>query len=155
MASGRLFPHRTGRAHIVDRRMLGAELIAEAERLYPHAVTFHFKQGLSVRLQPHASVLLAVVCAGPAAKTFCPDHVRRLKHVVLCVLSSSCCPCNTPAVSGAPLIALCVCMLAQPPLPPACLASVEPEGKSLQEIDPDASTMSCVGCDEGFNTTCR
>lgn len=68
MASGRLFPHRTGRAHIVDRRMLGAELVAEAERLYPHAVTFHFKQGLSVRLRPHASVLFVVVCAGPAAK---------------------------------------------------------------------------------------
>ncbi|KAK9837071.1 hypothetical protein WJX81_000631 [Elliptochloris bilobata] len=46
MSTGRLFPHRTGRAHIVDRRTLGAELVAEAQRLHPSAVTFHFECGL-------------------------------------------------------------------------------------------------------------
>ncbi len=49
MATGRLFPHRTGRAHIVDRRTLGAELVAEAERLHPRAITFHFDASLEAR----------------------------------------------------------------------------------------------------------
>ncbi len=54
MATGRLFPHRTGRAHIVDRRTLGAELVAEAERLHPRAITFHFDATAPGRCQQGA-----------------------------------------------------------------------------------------------------
>jgi hypothetical protein len=66
MATGRLFPHRTGRAHIVDRRTLGAELVAEAERLHPRAITFHFDASLKARGRRSKS------CSGsPAARMFC------------------------------------------------------------------------------------
>lgn len=67
MATGRLFPHRTGRAHIVDRRTLGAELVAEAERLHPRAITFHFDASLL-----KARGRRSKSCSGsPAARMFC------------------------------------------------------------------------------------
>ncbi len=73
MATGRLFPHRTGRAHIVDRRTLGAELVAEAERLHPRAITFHFDASLKARGWQSMSC-----SSSPAAGMFCTSDFAAL-----------------------------------------------------------------------------
>jgi hypothetical protein len=52
MRSGRRLRMPPGRKHIVDRVTLGADLISEAERLFPDRVSFFFGRELRVAPPP-------------------------------------------------------------------------------------------------------
>lgn len=86
MATGRLFPHRTGRAHIVDRRTLGAELVAEGRRLHPAAIAFHFERGLQAG-------------AAPRMETLNPQHMDSFPHAQRAAGCPGAAPASAPSHS--------------------------------------------------------